>query len=137
MKEKEIKECIDFWVKELGLQNYDINFGIKKTNRKKQGNYEEVAKNDTNPEYNAAFLTFQADKLDEVDDKVILHELIHCITSELKGYIKQNKKPDFEWVSYFEEKTTSVLTNIIYNIMAMKKPVKKAGKKCPSCGKMC
>ena len=67
-----------------------------------------------NSEYLYGELYFNPKKdLKRIDDDVLVHELCHCLTSELKGYASGSKELDSNWISYFDERLVSQIERII------------------------
>jgi hypothetical protein len=104
-KVKDIQKC-------LGLQNWEINVVFNKI-KKKVGDYNVSGMCDCNARYLQAEITF---KDDDPLMETIIHELCHCIPSELVGYCEANKLGD-NWMVYFNERLVSQITHIFVNLL--------------------
>lgn len=114
MTKSQITKRVKFFQEKFGLQNWDILVTFKKKkDPKKLGHLGELASNSVESTYLASTINFLPDCLSVVQDDTIIHELLHCLSSELMGYCKANTKGSDGWLVYFEERMVSELTQIL------------------------
>ena len=121
MSRTEIRKKVKFWQDKLGLSNWDVlvefkGFFAPHETEKFNG----IAQADAEPRYKLATIRFHPQRLKQVTDGVIVHELLHCLMAELVGYINANennkKKRASDWLGYFNEQATSEIERIIMRI---------------------
>ena len=122
MTKTAIRKRVEFWKNKLGLTNWDILITFKPTNYPKATEaFTGIAKTDCQSTYKLATMIFDPKQLRWVDDKVIIHELLHCLFSSLTGFARANfdykkyNKSD-NWLEYFEEQVVSEIERIIHRI---------------------
>lgn len=114
MKKDKILKRLWVWQQALGLINWDIKVYFKKQPDSKWATkeYEQIAKTTSHPQYKLGSIYFNPRILDQVDDNVIVHELLHCLMSPLIATACENSK-DPESVEYYNEMVVSELDRII------------------------
>lgn len=121
MTKDKIRKRVGYWMGELGLHNWRmlVKFEkIKHPKEKKGYRLVGVAKTSADSQYKDAAITFRSDKLNLIDDETIIHELLHCLTSQFIGYMRSNltnKKGEL-WLEYYEEQLISELSRIMIRI---------------------
>jgi L-cystine uptake protein TcyP (sodium:dicarboxylate symporter family) len=100
----------------MGLNNWDILIEFKK-DKKPDTDLATVAFTSTDSQYKQAILNYIPNREKYVDDKIIIHELLHVLFSPLVGYARGNlKKSEREWINYFNEQVVSELSTIIMRV---------------------
>jgi S-ribosylhomocysteine lyase LuxS involved in autoinducer biosynthesis len=125
-KQSNIDKKITKWKNILGLINWDITVkfdkNIKNSCKKeiKQG-FSVNGSNETQIEYFSSILKFPNKKISE---ETILHELCHCLTEEMCGYIRSNfakeGSKDGLWLDYFNERLVTQIERILYRLNKQK-----------------
>jgi hypothetical protein len=110
-REEKIEKSLRFWQRFLNLGSWQIDFKIKKFERKdfvQSGDIKVDVKNKK-----ASVLICDAET--GCDDYIILHELIHLVLWEYDHFVEDNIS-DNKKGQYFEllEKTAKDLTDIIH-----------------------
>lgn len=111
---KKIWKIIFKWQNILGLQNWDIYVNIDKNVGKEACNkdWRVEAGNKIQLAYKLSTITFRNKKIDE---RTILHELVHLLTEEFAGYCRTNmKEKDQKWIEYYNERLISTLSIILW-----------------------
>lgn len=118
MNKQKIIKRVSYWRKVLGMENWDIHIYFKDIKRKEDNEtFEGGAKTICEPAYLMATITFRPKFVKRISDQDIIHELLHCLVSELAGYYRANNiKSADKWITYFEERTVSQLTEIILRV---------------------
>ncbi len=122
MTKKQIKQRTKFWQKKMGLDNWDIVVVFKNWRwSKDEESFKGVARTQAESSYKIGTITFVPKYLNQIEDQVIIHELLHCLMSGFVGFCnanldrKLNSKVD-DWSTYFEEQTISELERVIYRL---------------------
>ena len=119
MTKKRIVKRVQYWQKQLGLANWKINIEFKnyKTENKSDG-WSTVACTATLPDYKEAVITFHPKRLRRVDDAVVIHEVVHVLTSEMYTFAFNNLSLPEEQtgLNYYWEQQTSELERIIQRL---------------------
>lgn len=122
MTKDKIRKRVGYWMGELGLHNWRILVKFEKVRhpKEKKKGYRMigVAVTDADSQYKDASITFRSDRLDQIDDETIIHELLHCLLSPLTGYIRSNlesKKGEL-WLNYYDEQIISELSRVMIRI---------------------
>ena len=122
MTKAAIKNKVIYWQNKLGLINWDVcvQFQDPKYPHPTEA-FTGIAKTLCNSTYKLATITFDPKQLKWVDDKVVIHELLHCLFSGLTSlaranfdYKKYNKSDS--WLEYFEEQLVSELERIVHRL---------------------
>jgi hypothetical protein len=116
MKRSEIIKRTKYWQEKLGLKNWEILIKFEKLKQKSEGHLYELARCQPNSHYLQATINFLPSQLSLIRDEDIIHELLHCHTSELVGYLEANIKKN-AWGNYFEERLVSQLARIYLGII--------------------
>lgn len=122
MTKDKIRKRVGYWMGELGLHNWRILVKFEKVRHPKEKSKPSrmigVAVTSADPQYKDASITFRSDGLAHVDDEVIIHELLHCLTSNFRGYIIANvlKSKQELWLDFYEEQLVSELSRIMIRI---------------------
>ena len=116
MTKKQITKRTKFWQNKLGLTNWDVEALFEEFERDNDTPHATgVAMVECNSQYKYATIRYRISQLDQVNDAVILHELLHALTSPLIGFVRANKKAE-SWLDYFDEQIVSELERIIMRI---------------------
>jgi len=106
------------WAETLCCNEQDLDIVFKKFTKdelRKDGNFEAVAQTLSNARYMEATIYFNTDKLKQVNDETIVHEILHIKLAELTGYLYANETEAIadKWKGYFEERFVSQMAKII------------------------
>jgi len=112
MTKPQIIKRLSYWKSILGLDNWEIEVAFEKDKDTEEG---ELGRCTPDSSYFSAFIVFNPKRLRDVNDNVIVHELLHCLTSEMKSYMVENGKKD-SWTTFFDERLVSQLASIIVRL---------------------
>lgn len=110
MTKQEFTKSLEKWKQILGLNNWDIVVDYNEYNSAKN-TFRTVLITDTHPEYCLAELKVK--DLKNVDDKDVLHEMLHVLISEFADYAYDQTTGDKKRLLYSEERIVSQLANLI------------------------
>ena len=127
MTEKEVIKKTRKWAEFLCCNEIDLHIVFRKFSKEEiadasDGNFTPLAFVDSNARYMEATIYFNADKVKQVRDEDIVHEILHIKLSELTGYLYANeeKQKADQWKGYFEERFVSQMAKIITRRLANK-----------------
>lgn len=111
-RQRRVQQLIRKWTRLLDLYQwkFGINFNIEG----------EAAACSADPEYRMAALNFNLAKItDSEEETFVIHELLHCHIWELAHTaqtLADEDKAKLEWVRLCEERLTTTLETIIFNL---------------------
>lgn len=109
MTRDEIRECVAKWKSALWLGQWTIDIFYKRLD-----NPDVVAEVTYQPEYFTGKIFIADNRIEQVDERVIIHEMAHFVISPLAHVAGLGNQKDF--ANYNEELIVSHLTNALYEM---------------------
>lgn len=112
---RRIEELVSYWAGLLGLHNWELNIRYEDVKSENIDAPEDgVGYCDADPKYMSAAIVFDLNRLEVVSDEVVVHELLHCIQSEVDGFVSRHiSKNDGDQYDYYNEKQVAIIARVI------------------------
>jgi hypothetical protein len=114
VNKKQVNTWLKKWQTKLWLGEWDIQVTFEDIRHSKETeHYQSEGKAEVEQQYLSAHITFAEDV--DITEDVVLHELLHILTSELSGFSLAQEGTDKKdtWTEYFDDRLITRLTRIL------------------------